>query len=219
MNFNLKDAAVAKSYTPMNPGEQVPAAITSVEISEDGDLDINFEGVSAENPGFFNHRIWANTFDPNNDKFDQKVAEDEVARIRHIMEAYLSDEEVLTVGGDSWSQLAKSVKNALTTNGVGVDVTLKLVYKSNSDEKIAFPKFGNVISSVKRPKALKLGTKTPAGSNIPYDRVEKMEFYGVVPSAGSPSETVANPFGAASSNESVPAFGTSDETLTNNDPF
>lgn len=219
MNFNLKDVVVAKSYTPLTPGEQVPAAITSVEISEEGDLDINFEGSSPENPGFFNHRIWANTFDPSNDKFDQKVAEDEVARIRHIMEAYLSDEEVLKVGGSSWAQLAKAVKDVLTTNGVGIQVVLKVVYKGTSDEKIAFPKFGNVISSAKRPKALKLGTKTPAGSNVPYDRVEKMAFYGAVASNGSPSESTVSPFGAASNDESVPAFGSSNETLTTDVPF
>jgi len=209
VNFNLKDADSVKSFVPLTPGEKVSVIIQSVEISKDGDLDINFKGSSIDNAGIYNLRTWANRFDVTSEKFNAKLADDDVAKIRQVMEAYLTDAEVSAVGGSSWNELAANVLKALSSKAIGVPTLIKLIYQGQSDEKITTPRYGSFISTDHRPRALKLESKTAPGTNVPYDRVEKLEFYGILPSNDGPNEqddVSISPFASNSATETVPAF-------------
>lgn len=207
INFNLKDAETVKSFTPLNPGEKVPVVITSVVINEDGDLDINFKGTSVDNAGVFNLRVWANSFDADNEKFNAKYAEDEVNKLRQIMEAFLTDAEIAGLEASNWTSLANSVAKILTAKALNIPALLKVIYRGSSDEKITIPRYGSFISTDHRPRALKLDTKCPAGSAVPYDRVEKLSFYGILPTNDGPNEeVVASPFTSSATDSVAPAF-------------
>lgn len=212
--FDLSNVETNKGYSPINPGEAVPLVLQKIEVTEEGHLDFYFEGSSAENPGMFKPRYWANKFDPTDDRYNSDVAENLLKQVRQIVEAFVSSEKADNIKGNNWLQFAGSIKNTLTPDTFkDVPVHMKVIYKKGDDEKVDIPYYGDFISTSINPRKLKLRDATD-NSGIPYERILPLSEYGVKKPEdnespfGSHDEStgVADlPFG--DSDDEVPAFG------------
>lgn len=193
----------AKEFARLQPGEKVAVELVSVEGTDDGHLDFRFNGTSPMNPGNFKPRFWNGDFDEKDDRYiGDERAEERFKQLKHIISAYLSEAEWNNTykAGMSWDEFRKSILANLTPDKYkGVATQMKVVYKYNSDEEVALPKWPNFISTTKAPRPLKLRTGEKDG--IPYERIKPLSEYGVnAPKAEQEDDL---PFGKM---ESTPSF-------------
>ncbi len=200
--LNFSNVESEKSFSPIKPGESVPVKLTKVEVTQDGDLDLHFQGTDVDNAGGFKPRFWASDLDSNSDRYNADKAENILKQIKQILEAYLDNNAIDKVAGNTPAQFFGSIQQALTPDVVGdVVANMKIVYKYNSDTLCVLPKYGSFISTAFRPRGLKLRTSTD-NNNIPYERIEPLTVYGAAPDGGSaPSGGADLPFGQAAEEE------------------
>lgn len=212
--FDLSKIESEKSYTPIKPGVKIPVKLENVTVSEEGHLDFHFKGTDPDNAGDFKPRFWANSFDPRDEKYNEKRTEEFLRQINQIIEAYLPKEKIALVKGESWMQFVGSIMQQLTPDTYkNVETYLNIIYQYNSDSKTTIPRYGVFISTSKNPKGLELG-KGLDNRNVPYDRILPLSVYGVSGTTGSPKaresyEEIGDelPFGLGEDEIDIPAFG------------
>lgn len=179
--------------------------LEKVEVSESGDLDLFFKGIEQSNPGSFKPRFWANNFDPSDPMYKAEDAGNLVKQLKQVLEAFLDNDTVATIKGASAAEFFAAFAQALNPGvTAGVEVEIKSILKWNSDTDLVIPKYGTFISTVFRPRGLKIGDKVDK-RGLPYDRILPMADYGVSADAGAPKAAGDAPFGGGET--AAPAFG------------
>lgn len=197
--FDFNDVAAenekAREFARLKPGVDVPVKLDEMIATDDGHLDFKFIGTSSSNAGNFKPRFWAGDFDTT----DPQYKGDEAAKIRfgqlkHILCAFLPEKVVNSIKGNTWLEVrAQIMKNMTPDKYKNISANMKIVYKYNSDEDIALPKFPNFISSSFKSCPLQL-RNTLGQNGVPYERIKPLAEYGVVaPAAGSDTDDL--PFG------------------------
>lgn len=208
--FDLSQIESEKSFTPLKPGESVPVVLDDIihDKGQNGDednLDFLFRGTDPSNAGVFKPRFWGSTFDKNNAQYNEDIHKNDTKKIKQILEAYLPQEDLAKIKGDTWPKFIASILSVLTPDKYkGKETLLKVVYKKGSDDKLTIPMYGEFVSTKLRPRGLKLRTNTDE-NNIPYERVLPLSEYGVAPDKKDdlPFSNTEN----AEGDSDVPAFG------------
>jgi hypothetical protein len=169
-------------WKPLKAGLDVPAVLENVEYAKDQndnltqDLVFNFKGTQAGNTGTMNFRIWANTFNPQDQYYDQtgKKAERTAAQIKHILAAYLPEESVNAVSGANWQEFSKAVISALNGEVIKRQAMLKVVL--DNKDRGTFPLFPDfIVTDLTPERSLSLNTKVNPVTGLPYERITPME--------------------------------------------
>ena len=176
--------------SPLKPGCPVAVKLSKVEISkineegkgQDGNLVVSFKGTDMSNAGTSRFTFWLSNFDTTSPKYNEKSAENTLAQIKQLYEAFATSAEIEAAITAQDVKTAFAQVAALLSTKVGATATMKIVYKKGSDEEVVLPNFGDFINTELAPRGLVLSSK--AGSdNIPYDRVKPLSEYGVVAGA------------------------------------
>ena len=213
LDFNNVESE-KQGYVMLNPGI-VDAVLTKVELTDEGHLDFHFKGTDPTNAGTFKPRFWNDAFDTaGKDEGALAWAGINMRHLKHLMEGFLTDEQVAKVKGETTVALYQSLMGVMTPDTyTDVAIKLKHVFKYGKDDATQFPKYRSFLSTPTRPRGLKLGEATGA-DNIPYDRVLPMSEYGATPDTnaapafGGTAAPAANPPGAtAFGGDANAAFG------------
>tara|TARA_R110002012_G_scaffold306715_1_gene511626 strand:+ start:517 stop:1155 length:639 start_codon:yes stop_codon:yes gene_type:complete len=196
MSFGFDNVESEKSFMPIAPGANVAVKLVKVEIDKDGNLDMFFKGTDVSNPGDFKPRFWVSNLTPGTKNYKEDDDKNAQRQLKHILEGFLSAEEVGKVRGADVKGWFVAIKEALKPE-VTADVaaTMKIVYKWDSDELCVIPKYGSFLSTPLMPRKLQLRDKVDK-KGLPFDRVEPMAVYGVVPDEGAPEAATADAFAA-----------------------
>lgn len=91
-------------------------------------------------------------------EYIKRVYKDQAARIKHIMSKFISEEECLISGVNTFEAFSNAVVSALGTSYAGKIVRLKLVY--NHKDYATFPRWANFIElQTDAPSTLKINPK------------------------------------------------------------
>jgi len=212
MNFNLTNVeSENKGWKPLKAGIDIPAILESVEFAKDqngtviDDLLFNFKGTGKNNTGSMAFRIWASTFDSNNQYYDNTGVKQErtFAQIKHILAAYLPQEAVEKVTGSDWKSFAKSIISALSGNVSKRGCFLKVIL--DGKDKATFPLFPDfIVTDLTPDRTLTLNTKINPKTNLPFERITPSE---APVSNGSSTSAFGGTTSAPAPSFGSPAFG------------
>ena len=172
---------VKQGFVPAKPGINF-FELKDVQIKDDSnDLVFQFKGTRAEELGSFSHWVNSSTFDPKDERFDEKKAGWVRNQIVHIVKAFLTDEEMKPITGVAHSgylSFVQSIARALTPdkfNGVESKIKLLINYADKKDKndnyKTNLPLFPKFISTDLRPFALAVNDKVNPNSGEPFERI------------------------------------------------
>lgn len=187
--FDLSNEAIKdgneKSF--LKAGLNIPVKLSSIEVEEtSGNLTIIFTGIGTDK-GSVTFTSWANNFDSSNSNYKQENAEREISRIKHIVKAFLPEEEAKLISGKDFTSFANAVVKALKKFIDKTDLGLELKVIYNNKDFPTFPTFPNFISSSLRTLPLSLNNKVNSTTGLPFDRIKTLSELGIKPSEGSPS--------------------------------
>lgn len=175
--FSLNAEKSNKNFGPLRPGESVAVKLEAVTIDDNNNLKVQFKGTDAENGGSYTHTYWANNFDESDAKYNAERAVKHIEQLQQIIEAFVP-KPACFFEAKSFNDLAKKATKLLTT-AIGTEAKIKLVYKSEKDDKYAdLPLLGAIISTDLVPRTLKLGTKN-RNSGLPWERVLPLSHYDI----------------------------------------
>lgn len=177
-DFSNEDYTGENKFAEINPGLNVPAILEKVNVNdESGDLIFSFKGTGAGNTGSFNHRVWANNFDPDHEYYNKDRAIRVINSTKHILKAFLHVDKVDEIKSKDWIGFAKSIEKVMVEK-VFKDKELKLKIVLNNSNKAIFPTFPDFISSSMMPKTFKLNAKVNPNTGQPYERIAPVEMGG-----------------------------------------
>jgi hypothetical protein len=196
---------------PLTAGERIAVRLTVTTIDEsNGNLSFTFKGTDkgdaakgiAPNLGQFTKTFWANNFDSKDEKYNLDSVKRQMGQIKHILGAYLTEEELASIRPTSWaaftSQVSKMMNGKKTEE---IPAFIKGIY--NNKDYVDFPMFPDFISTDLKPKNLRLNTKTNPKTGNPYERITKLEATPATADAtpGSDDEVPAPAYGAMNDDE------------------
>ena len=183
--LGFDDVESEKGSSLLEPGI-VGVKLDAVSLTDDGDLDITFVGTDEGNTGSFKPRFWVNNQDPNDERYNETKAKRFKAHLKHILEGFLTVEEISAIKAETTPQLFQACAAALTA-AIGKTGTMKVVYKWGSDSLCVVPFYGPFLSTDLKKRTLSIGTKK-GNDGLPFDRVLPAAEYGVVATGEAPSQ-------------------------------
>jgi hypothetical protein len=196
-DFSNEDYTGENKFAEITPGLKVPATLEKVSVDDQsGDLIFSFKGTETGNTGNFNHRVWANNFDPDHEYYNKDRAVRVINSTKHILKAFLHVDKVDAIKSKDWLGFAKSIEKAMTDK-VFKDKDLHLKIVLNNSNKPVLPTFPDFISSSMMPKTFKLNMKVNPNTGQPYERITPVEI----------STNTTESFDSVTGDEPTPAFG------------
>lgn len=205
-DLSSDDYTGESKFSQLNAGIGVPAKLTAVAVDDQsGDLIFSFKGTDegdvdkgiAPNNGSFNHRVWANNFDPDNEYYDETWAKRYVNQTKHILKAFLSSEVVDSIKGKNWLEFANAILGVMPEASFK-DIPVSLKVLLDNKNRPQFPVFPDFISSPLMPKSLKMDTRLNPNTGRPYERITPIELadesapvdtsFGAVAAAANPDD-------------------------------
>lgn len=183
-DLSSEDYTGESQFSQLTAGVNVPAKLVAISVDEEsGDLIFSFKGTNdgdvskgvKPNNGTFNHRVWANNFDPENEYYDETWAKRYVNQTKHILKAFLTPVAVDAIHGATWLEFAQAIVKTLPKE-VFEDTGLFLKVILDNKNRPQFPVFPDFISSPAMPKALKLDTRINKNTDMPYERIHEIEI-------------------------------------------
>jgi|TARA_R110000772_G_scaffold82292_6_gene174600 hypothetical protein len=171
-DFSNEDYTGENKFAEINPGLNVKVVLEKVSVNdESGDLIFSFKGTEPGNTGSFNHRVWANNFDPAHEYYNKDRAIRTINSTKHVLKAFLHVDKVDAIKSKDWKGFAQGIEKAMGEK-VYKDKALKLKIVLNNSNKPVLPTFPDFISSELMPKTFKLNAKLNPNTGQPYERLE-----------------------------------------------
>ena len=175
-DFSNEDYTGENKFAEINPGLNVPVNLEKVSVDDQsGDLIFSFKGTETGNTGNFNHRVWANNFDPEHEYYNKDRAVRVINSTKHILKAFLHVDKVDAIKSKDWLGFAKSIVKAMPEK-VYKEKGLKLKIVLNNSNKPVLPTFPDFISSDLMPKTFKLNAKVNPNTGYAYERIAPIEL-------------------------------------------
>ena len=142
MNFNTKNVSATNDKAQIVPGEKVSCDFVSMEVNDKGDLIILFKNESGT------LKLTEFNIDPTHDKFLEKYADYQMARIKHIACGFVDVATVDAVEAPDYKGWASQLVEVLKPF-FGKPCTLKVIVNKKNFPSV--PLFPNFISTEKTP--------------------------------------------------------------------